>query len=207
MIASTLICYPFIFWWIYPYFFTWEEVKKQYRLFPFLPFLRDFLVLLVIDFLLLYLFIIADYFVSPDHLREGREMWREIFSGVSNTPPLTSNPVLDVILSLTVFSLVGLTEELVFKGGIYRLLRTKFKKLTALVTYSAIFTLFHFSDLKSFFSFPILALFLSSVISGYYYERRNNLLPNTLVHAVHDFIGAGLILLAAVYTFDSLHIY
>lgn len=112
-----------------------------------------------------------------------RQMLVELFS---NSPSLT--------FTITIFAfaviVAPITEELIFRAGIYRFLKSKGHPYMALALSSLLFAVVHF-NLTSF-----LPLFLLGMLLARSYERTGNILTPIAFHAVFNLNTLILILIA-----------
>ncbi|MFI3290272.1 MAG: type II CAAX endopeptidase family protein [Opitutales bacterium] len=122
--------------------------------------------------------IIAKLFDYSFDLQAAIELWQNL------------NGFLEISLGfLVTVILAPIAEELIFRGLLYRLFRSKMPVYLAIITSSAIFALIHFSI------FAFLALFFLSCLLCYIYEKYCDLKLCMLVHCLFNFFNTILILL------------
>ncbi len=97
------------------------------------------------------------------------------------------DPVAMVVLALLAVLLAPVVEELIFRGCIYRFLKSQISPFPAQVASAALFASLH-ANLAAFFPLVLLGVLLART-----YERTGNLLPPILFHSL--FNGFTLLLL------------
>jgi membrane protease YdiL (CAAX protease family) len=90
--------------------------------------------------------------------------------------------------------LVGLGEEIIFRGGFYRGIRSILPMGYSIILLSIFFLLMH-----SIHFYSSIFIFVSSAISAYYLEKQNNLVPIILLHILQDMYTAGITLYLGAY--------
>lgn len=121
--------------------------------------------------------IIASFFDYSFDLQAAIELWRNL------------NGSLEIAIGLLVTVILApIAEELIFRGLLYRLFRSKMPIYLAVIASSAIFAFIHFS------LFAFLALFFLSSLLCYIYERYGDLRLCMLVHCLFNLFNTILIL-------------
>jgi len=117
----------------------------------------------------------------------GIEQVISSFDALANSPAVI-NPYFDFFLFTSLWLLVGIAEELFFRGGIYRSLRNNTSLIFAVVISSLLFVIPHPP-----YGLSSLPIFLLGLIYAFYFEYKNNLLTIIILHAIHDLIGVALL--------------
>lgn len=104
-----------------------------------------------------------------------------------NSPPLDYHSGLYLVYGLLASGVVGpLAEEILFRGIIYRWLRTRFSVRFGVVASATVFALFHLF-------YPVMALaavFLMGVAAAILYQRSGSLWPAIALHSLNNAIVA-----------------
>ena len=129
-------------------------------------------------------------------LIEGITMWME----KETTPAQTAVKFLMQVketpssLFLALFTIIiaaPIIEEYLFRGVIQSYLRNKYGSISAIVSASALFSLFHFSPSQGFQNIGILlSLFILSLYLGFVYEKTRSLISNITLHVTFNLINA-----------------
>lgn len=146
--------------------------------------IKDTVILVLISFSISLLLNII-YFSNTDKT--------EITALLANYKGLQNFFALNIVYFLQ-WVLVGFAEELIFRAGIYRGLRSVFSRYISLILSAILFVLMH--DLHLF---PSTFVFLSGIMAAFYFEKRNNLIPIIILHVLQDMYIAGITLYLSAY--------
>lgn len=114
---------------------------------------------------------------------------------VKNLKIIAEKPLLFELTLLSVFTLIPLIEELLFRGFLQSWLVTKMRASLAIVTTSLIFALFHFSSSQGITNIELISsLFVLSCFLGFLYEKRRSIWAPIGLHAFFNGISAMMIL-------------
>ncbi|HMO78799.1 MAG TPA: type II CAAX endopeptidase family protein [Candidatus Paceibacterota bacterium] len=118
------------------------------------------------------------------------------FFGIDNTTmdvlqfTLSDNLILNLIdFKLFVGILIPISEEIYFRGVLYKFLRQKYLFITSSVISALIFTLVHFSFSSIFF-----LLFLG-LFSSWIYEKSGSLIPSIIIHIFVNTLAVNFVLM------------
>lgn len=98
------------------------------------------------------------------------------------------NPLLYMLIFLQVLILAPLSEELLFRGFLFKWLRSKMSFTAAAIVLSLIFAFMHQA------SADLLPLFVLSLLLCFVYERTGNLWNSILIHGIHNSLGSLIII-------------
>lgn len=186
---------PLILFTVRNFFKNVSDVRRQYTSLKFPVVLKHVLFISLIFYSALFVLNFAYFVFNPSEAKS--ELF--YFENPLNTGSIF-NPALDIVFFLSIWLLTGVAEELFFRGAIYRNLRKLSNKFVAILIASLFFVLPHApSNLIGFIS-----IFSIAVIFTLYYEYKNNLLTITILHFIHDLLGAGLLAYAAAYVARAL---
>ncbi|MDF9828679.1 type II CAAX endopeptidase family protein [Parabacteroides sp. PF5-6] len=93
------------------------------------------------------------------------------------------------MLSILLFLLVSVNEEIIFRGYVQRNLMASMNKYVALLVSSFFFSLAHFAN-PAFGGIPLLTIFLSGILIGLPYLFNRNLLYPIALHFSWNFMQA-----------------
>jgi membrane protease YdiL (CAAX protease family) len=108
---------------------------------------------------------------------------------ITNILVETQNPLVLILLSLSIIVFAPIFEELLFRGILFRAFRNKFSFVFSAVLSGIIFSLAH----SNYFSF--LPIFTLGFVFAYIYEKTKNLKIPILLHSLHNLFAFSLILL------------
>lgn len=119
----------------------------------------------------------------------------------------------DAVLILYMIAMVWLlnapAEELVFRNVMQKRLYTAFSGVTAVVLTSLLFGVIHVltfvfvgEELLDVF-FPILGIFVGSLVMGYAYLRTENLLVPIVIHSLYNTFQLAILLIVLLYDIDT----
>lgn len=146
--------------------------------------IKDTSILILISFSLSLLLNIV-YFTNPGKSEISNLLAN--YNGLANFFSLN-------IFYFSQWVLVGVSEEIIFRAGIYRGLRSVLNKYISLIVAALIFVLMHeLHFISSTF------VFFSAIIAAIYFEKRNNLIPLILLHILQDMYIAGTTLYLSAY--------
>ncbi len=111
-------------------------------------------------------------------------------SAIENLRKVQEHPLVFNLIGLSIFTLVPLTEEILFRGFLQQWLKQKFGHfLPAILLSSLIFALFHYSQKQGSGNIGLLtSLFFLACLLGYLYERQRSLWPCVALHGCFNFI-------------------
>lgn len=106
------------------------------------------------------------------------------------------NPVLLIFMGLTIFCLVPIAEEFLFRGLLQSWLKTKLRSpLWGIIITAAVFAVFHFSESQGITNIQLLSsLFLLGCFLGFLYERQKSLWASIGLHSMFNFVSAVLVI-------------
>lgn len=165
--------------WVFNVSFT--LLKKQYFSLP----ARSVLKHLLIIFLLLFSFF---YLVDVFHFLSNKQDMIKALNFFNTPSESSDNSLISWILIIFLWLLVGVGEEIVFRGVLYRYLRKLSPRFVAAIIASLLFTLVHFTT-------PFtggIGIFVVGIVYALYYEYKNNLITITLLHFLQDILIASL---------------
>lgn len=151
--------------------------------------LRHSFILCTASFLMGFIAILITLSLNPNEVKS-------IMNPPQNyTTPIFNNYLLDLIMFALFCAIVSLSEEILYRGGVFRALRVKFKPIIALIISSLIFSAIHgFQSITQ-----TIITFIFGFIIAFYFEYKNNLLVPIIVHFVNNFLNTGLIIISGTW--------
>ncbi|PSP41045.1 CPBP family intramembrane metalloprotease domain-containing protein [Halobacteriales archaeon QH_2_66_30] len=168
--------------------FTWEQMRSYLGIR--VPTLRE-LAVVVAGYVAIVMLLIVVAGIASVFLPEPAEN-----QAVDTT---TENPGIVPFMILMMFLVVGPMEELLFRGIVQNRLRERFPAIPAIAIASAIFAAVHVVALAGSptgMLVTVFILFFPATVFGTVYEFTGNLVAPALLHALHNSVIVGLILLA-----------
>ncbi|PSQ36447.1 CPBP family intramembrane metalloprotease domain-containing protein [Halobacteriales archaeon SW_10_66_29] len=168
--------------------FTWEQMRSYLGVR--VPTLRE-LAVVVAGYVAIVMLLIVVAGIASMFLPEPAEN-----QAVDTT---TENPGIVPFMILMMFLVVGPMEELLFRGIVQNRLRERFPAIPAIAIASAIFAAVHVVALAGSLTgmlVTVFILFFPATVFGAVYEYTGNLVVPALLHALHNSVIVGLILLA-----------
>jgi membrane protease YdiL (CAAX protease family) len=99
-----------------------------------------------------------------------------------------SNLLKDKALLLHVLIIAPVVEEIIFRGYIYRILKTKIPIMFAIIISSTLFSLIHYNVLS------FILLFVLSIFLTYIYERNGSIMCPIIIHSLFNLMMSALII-------------
>jgi membrane protease YdiL (CAAX protease family) len=99
-----------------------------------------------------------------------------------------SNLLKDKALLLHVLIIAPVVEEIIFRGYIYRILKTKIPIILAIIISSTLFSLIHYNVLS------FILLFVLSIFLTYIYERNGSIMCPIIIHSLFNLMMSALII-------------
>jgi membrane protease YdiL (CAAX protease family) len=99
-----------------------------------------------------------------------------------------SNLSKDKVLLLHVLIMAPVVEEIIFRGYIYRILKTKIPIMFAIIISSTLFSLIHYNVLS------FILLFVLSIFLTYIYERNGSIMCPIIIHSLFNLMMSALII-------------
>ena len=99
-----------------------------------------------------------------------------------------SNLLKDKALLLHVLIIAPVVEEIIFRGYIYRILKTKIPIIFAIIISSTLFSLIHYNVLS------FILLFVLSIFLTYIYERNGSIMCPIIIHSLFNLMMSALII-------------
>jgi membrane protease YdiL (CAAX protease family) len=99
-----------------------------------------------------------------------------------------SNLSKDKVLLLHVLIMAPVVEEIIFRGYIYRILKTKIPIMFAIIISSTLFSLIHYNVLS------FILLFVLSIFLTYIYERNGSIMCPIIIHSLFNLMMSVLII-------------
>jgi membrane protease YdiL (CAAX protease family) len=181
-IITLLISYKLIF----------RSFKSAYQLFNSLNFkevFKDFILICLPFNILILIVSTASLLNDQKRLTELQELSTQPFY------PILGNFFNDWIMFTILYLLIGFTEEVLFRGGIYRGLRKKLSKNWAWIISGLIFYIPHWQ----FSILGLVSIFGLGLINAWYLEYKNNLMVPSLLHYFQNAFSVGLTTFGSLY--------
>ena len=99
-----------------------------------------------------------------------------------------SNLLKDKTILLQVLIIAPVVEEIIFRGYIYRILKTKVPIMFAIIISSILFSFIHYNVLS------FILLFVLSIFLTYIYERNGSIMCPIIIHSLFNLIMSALII-------------
>lgn len=110
---------------------------------------------------------------------------------VSHLKDISSDKLLFTLTLLTIFTVVPMIEEVLFRGFLQSWLRSKMNRKSAIALTSLIFSLFHFSSTQGITNVELIcALFVLSCFLGFLYEKQRSIWAPVGLHVFFNGISA-----------------
>lgn len=140
------------------------------------------LISIISCFLLQIFFILLIVIFSELPLLESQEIPQEIFLLFTKS---TESYILSIFFGAVT---IAVTEELLFRGILYKWMRANWDTYTSIIASSIIFTVVHPSSAGS----PI-NIFIMGLALAWFYERTGSLYPSIVLHLTNNVIGISII--------------
>jgi membrane protease YdiL (CAAX protease family) len=171
-------------------FRSFNELLKLFTSLRILEVIKDFLIIGIPFYLVIFLVSTLNFIIDQKRLLEVQNLlFNQTFE------PLFGNFVIDFIAFNIIYVLVAISEEVLFRGGIYRGLRKKISKKLAIIISALIFYIPHWE----FSILGVISVFGIAVINAWYLEYKNNLMVPMLIHYFHNAFSIGLTTFGSMY--------
>ena len=182
------LIYPSMIIFSYKYFYS-SFIKLRIHLtsLKFTDVIKHAIILLISATILSYVFNVIGFILNPSDIQVTLDLFKDSASQNTN--------YLEIIFLPLLWVLVGLGEELLFRAGIYRSLRNNYSMIISLISTSLLFTLLHPMSIRN-----SIVIFIISMLYGFYFEYKNNLLTIVIVHTFQDLMIAGISAFSSAYT-------
>ena len=94
----------------------------------------------------------------------------------------------DKIILIHVLVIAPIVEEIIFRGYMYRILKSRIPIIFAVIISSTIFSLIHYNVLS------YILLFVLSIFLTYIYERNGSIICPIIIHSLFNLMMSGLII-------------